>query len=68
MTGHDFWLTRCGHGVGFWSRGLGRLGEKLTHLAEQTGDVDLYVGDCGLVYQCYSRIALIFNRKTKGKD
>lgn len=29
-AGHDFWLTRNGHGVGFWDRGLGELGDKLT--------------------------------------
>ena len=23
QAGHDFWLTRNGHGVGFWDRGLG---------------------------------------------
>ncbi len=23
MAGHDFWLTRNGHGAGFWDRGLG---------------------------------------------
>ena len=32
--GHDLWLTRCGHGVGFWDRGLGVLGEKLTESCE----------------------------------
>ena len=21
QAGHDFWLTRCGHGAGFWDRG-----------------------------------------------
>jgi hypothetical protein len=29
---HDFWLTRERHGAGFWDRGLGELGEELTHL------------------------------------
>src|ERR1700723_1133113 len=24
-AGHDFWLTRNGHGAGFWDRGLGEL-------------------------------------------
>lgn len=28
--GHDFWLTSEGHGAGFWDRGMGELGEKLT--------------------------------------
>jgi hypothetical protein len=28
--GHDLWLTSCGHGTGFWDRGLGDLGDRLT--------------------------------------
>lgn len=49
--GHDFWLSRVGHGTGFWDRGLGELGEKLHKAAESYGNVDLYVGDDGLIYQ-----------------
>ena len=30
QIGHDFWLTRNGHGAGFWDRGLGETGKKLT--------------------------------------
>jgi hypothetical protein len=45
QCGHDFWLTRNGHGAGFWDRGLGRLGEALTIAAKTFGSVDLYVGD-----------------------
>lgn len=48
--GHDFWLTRNGHGVGFWDRGLGDLGDKLTDVAKSYGNCDLYVGDDGLIY------------------
>ena len=29
-AGHDLWLTSCGHGVGFWDRGLGNLGDRLS--------------------------------------
>jgi len=49
-AGHDFWLTRNGHGAGFWdSPELWDDGEKLTELCEyQT--VDLYVGDDNLIY------------------
>lgn len=50
-AGHDFWLTRCGHGAGFWDRGMGELGEKLSTAAEKFGNADLYVGDDGKVYQ-----------------
>lgn len=28
--GHDYVLTTGGHGAGFWDRGLGELGDKLT--------------------------------------
>ena len=49
--GYDFWLTRNGHGVGFWSRELDELGDRLTAIAEQMGGRDLYIGDDGLIYQ-----------------
>lgn len=48
--GHDFWLTRNHHGAGFWDRGLGDLGDKLTHWAHTFGSVDLYVGDDGKIH------------------
>lgn len=50
QIGHDFWLTRNHHGAGFWDRGLGELGERLTALAHSYGDSDLYVGDDGRIY------------------
>lgn len=49
-AGHDFWLTRNGHGTGFWDRGLGELGKKLSEAAKVYGGVDLYVGDDGKIY------------------
>ena len=49
-AGHDFWLTRCGHGAGFWDRGLGALGERLSTAAKGYGNVDLYAGDDGYIY------------------
>lgn len=48
--GHDFWLTRNGHGAGFWDRGYGRTGTLLTEAAKVWGSSDLYVGDDGLLY------------------
>ena len=42
-AGHDFWLTRNGHGAGFWDRGLGKLGDELTQKAKSFGSADLYV-------------------------
>lgn len=49
-AGHDFWLTRNGHGAGFWDRGIGETGDKLTKASESFGGVDLYVGDDGKLY------------------
>jgi len=48
--GHDFWLTRNGHGAGFWDRGLGDRGDRLTEAADEFGEVYLYVGDDGRIY------------------
>lgn len=49
-AGHDFWLTRNGHGAGFWDRDLGDVGDKLSEASKAAGEVDLYVGDDGKVY------------------
>jgi hypothetical protein len=51
QVGHDFWLTRNGHGAGFWDRGLGDVGARLTDACRPWGGVDLYVGDDGLIHQ-----------------
>jgi hypothetical protein len=50
LAGHDFWLTRNGHGCGFWDRDLGAVGDQLTEAAEKFGEVYPYVGDDGKVY------------------
>lgn len=42
-AGHDFWLTRNGHGAGFWDRGLGAIGRQLTDAAKCYGSEDWYV-------------------------
>ena len=50
-AGHDFWLTRNGHGAGFWARSLPKvLGDALTTAAHLSGTCDLYVGDDGQIY------------------
>ena len=49
-AGHDFWLTRNGHGAGFWDGDWGAHGDALTALAESFGTVDLYVGDDNRIY------------------
>ena len=50
LAGHDFWLTRNGHGAGFWDRGLGALGDRLSTAAKVYGSFDLYPGDDGKIY------------------
>lgn len=50
QLGHDLWLTRNGHGAGFWDRGLGELGDRLTAHAHTFGGVDLYPGDDGQIH------------------
>lgn len=53
MAGHDFWLTRNGHGAGFWDRGLGDIGEKLTALCgwkKAYPEVSLCIGDDGKIH------------------
>jgi len=50
QAGHDFWLTRNGHGAGFWSRDVGEVGDRLSKAAEQFGEQYLYVGDDGKLY------------------
>jgi hypothetical protein len=50
QAGRDYWFTRCGHGVGFWDRDLGEIGEALTNAANRNGEVWPYVGDDGRIY------------------
>lgn len=53
VAGHDFWLTRCGHGVGYWDRGLGKLGDQLAARCgwrTEFGEIYLYLGDDEKVY------------------
>ena len=50
--GHDFWLTRNHHGVGFWDRvELGKVGRDLTQFTQVNfKNVDAYIGDGGHGY------------------
>jgi hypothetical protein len=50
QAGHDFWLTRNRHGAGFWDRGLGEIGKRLTDAAHAYGSCDVYRGDDDLIY------------------
>ena len=49
IFGHDFWLTRNGHGSGFWDKGYTN-GETLTSLCEGYKEVNLIIGDDGKIY------------------
>lgn len=49
QAGHDYYLTRNGHGAGFWDRGLGEIGDHLTAAAGRH-EAQLYQGDDGLLY------------------
>lgn len=51
-AGHDFWLTRCGHGVGFWENDFGTEEQckLLTASSKNFGEVWMYVSDDGKLY------------------
>ncbi len=51
QNGHDFWLTRNGHGAGFWDRGYKnkKAVERVCEAAEAFGSFNLYVGDNGKI-------------------
>ncbi len=49
-AGHDFWLTRNGHGAGFWDGDWPEYGEVLTELCEGWGERHLYINN-NLIYQ-----------------
>lgn len=50
QCGHDFYLTRQHHGAGFWDRGLGEIGDRLTDAAHAFGEFWPYVGDDGMIH------------------
>jgi hypothetical protein len=51
-AGHDFWLTRNGHGAGFWDGDWPEpYATQLDTIARLFRPVDLCVGDDGLIYQ-----------------
>lgn len=49
-AGRDFWYSRNGHGVGFWDRGLGDIGDQLHAAAASFGNADCCLGHDGLIY------------------
>jgi hypothetical protein len=50
-AGHDFWLTRNGHGAGFWDGDWPEeAGKILTKRSKEYGSSYLYVGDNGKLF------------------
>ena len=50
-AGHDFWLTRNGHGAGFWDGDWPEPAATiLTDAAHKAGECNIYVGDDGKLY------------------
>lgn len=50
-AGMDFWLTRNGHGSGFWDgRWEEKEGKRLSDVAKAYGGFDIYIGDDGRIY------------------
>jgi len=50
-AGRDFWLTRNGHGAGFWDGDWPKaVGDRLTKAAKKYGEQTLYVGDDGTIH------------------
>jgi hypothetical protein len=45
QAGRDFWFTRNGHGVGFWNRDLGQVGDDLADIAREFGEVYPWFAD-----------------------
>ncbi len=51
QAGHDFWLTRNGHGSGFWDGDWTEpAATRLTNASKAFGEMNLYVGDDGRIY------------------
>jgi hypothetical protein len=51
QAGHDFWLTRNGHGAGFWDGDWPEpYATQLDETAKGFGSVNAYLGDDGKVY------------------
>lgn len=51
LFGHDFWLTRNGHGTGFWDKSnvYEGSGDELSEIATSMGPLNLYIDD-GKIY------------------
>jgi hypothetical protein len=48
---YHFWLTRQGHGAGFWDGDYGDIGDQLTDVADLSGTVTYVAGEDGKIHQ-----------------
>jgi len=48
---YHFWLTRQGHGAGFWDGDYGNIGDQLTDIADLSGTVTYVIGEDGKIHQ-----------------
>lgn len=47
---HDFWLTRNGHGAGFWDGDYEQdIGDKLTELSKEFGEINC-LEEAGIIF------------------
>lgn len=52
QAGYDFWLTRAGHGCGFWDGDWPADGDRLTEIATAFGECNLELGDDRNIHLC----------------
>ncbi len=48
QNGHDLWLTQAGHGCGFWDRGYGEIGDKLSEKSKEFGPYECSIDADGV--------------------
>lgn len=48
-AGHDFWLSRNGHGTGFWDRGSHPVFDSLHQAAKLKGEMNIFVDANGKI-------------------
>ena len=51
QAGYDFWMSRVGHGVGFWEQSdWPKSGKELDKIAKSFKSTDVYIGDDEQLY------------------
>lgn len=67
--GHDLWLTRNGHGAGFWDGDwIEPIASLLTREAKRMGEVNLYVGDDWRIHQTPLPVMELTQRMPEASD